>query len=67
MNVNDFEMKGIKCRISLDDTLAEANSKILKSIFNGYIESNFELFEVCQDSKTKLCRVLRSYQGLWKM
>lgn len=50
-------MKGIKCRISLDDTLKDVNTKISKAID---LEA-FNLFEICQDSKSKLCRVLRSY------
>ena len=54
-------MKGIKLKISLDDTLIDVNSKISKAIGSD----SFNLFEVCQDSKSKLCRVLRSNQDLF--
>ena len=61
-NSHDFEMKGVHCRLSLDDTLDDAFAKILESTA---LPDDFELFEVCQEQQpNKYCRVLRCFSDL---
>ena len=47
-NSHDFEMKGVHCRLGLDDTLDDALAKIVEATS---LTDDFELFEVCQDQR----------------
>jgi len=58
---DDFQMKGIHCRLRLGETLEEAYARI---IGEAQIEGTFELFEVCQDSRNRYCRILRCFSEL---
>ena len=45
-NSHDFEMKGVHCRLDMNDTLDDALAKIVEATA---LADDFELFEVCQD------------------
>lgn len=56
-------MKGVHVRISQDSTLEEAHAKIEAELKEQLgVDSKFELFEVCQDSRNKKCRILRNFR-----
>lgn len=57
----DFMLKGTHCRVKLDETIEDAYAKILEAT---KVDGEFELFEVCQDSRNRYCRILRSFSSL---
>ena len=57
----DFILKGTHCRVKMDETIEDAYSKILEAT---KLDCEFELFELCQDSRNRYCRILRCFSSL---
>lgn len=54
-------LKGTHCRVKLDETIEDAYAKILEKT---QLSNSFELFEVCQDTRNRYCRILRCFSTL---
>ena len=57
----EFMVRGTRCRVKLDQTVDDAYENIVK---NNELSGQFELFEVCQDSRNRYCRILRCFSTL---